>query len=96
MAMRKTGKLPTRTTQPGKGPAQKQPPVVGYGLHGGAFRDPAKYQASKAGKQAGGHFGGQAPPQQSHTPMPGHPSQNATHYHGPSTTGAIKGAKPRI
>lgn len=90
MAMRKTGKLPTRTTKPGKGAAQKQAPVVGYGLHGGAFHDPAKFKASKAGHKAGGHMPLGGGNQQSHAPMPGHPSQHPTSYHGPSTTGTIK------
>lgn len=42
-----------------------------------------------------------APPQQAHapagftTPMPGHPSGNASHVHGPSTTGRINGPAPR-
>jgi hypothetical protein len=29
------------------------------------------------------------------TPMPGHPSQNPTHVHGPSTIGKINGPAPR-
>jgi len=87
------GRVPKRTTQPpGSGQiSQKKGPIVGYGLGGKPFRNKAKFNASKAGQALhGGQMGS------GHNPMPGHPSQNPTHYHGPSTTGTIKGAKPRI
>ena len=86
------GRLPKRTTHPGTGPAQKGgAKPVGYGLNGNPFYNQAKYNASKSGRLHNTSQSGTNPVhQQPHVPMPGHPSQNATHYHGPSTTGTIK------
>ena len=47
------GRLPKRTTSPGKGPVQKKAakgPVVGYGDKGKAFHNQTKYNQSKSGQ----------------------------------------------
>ena len=64
---------------------------VGYGANGNAFFSKAKYNASAEGRVHNTSQQGTNPVhQQPHVPMPGHPSQNASSYHGPSTTGTIK------
>jgi hypothetical protein len=71
---------------------------VGYGENHKAFFNPAKYANSKVGRSlaasANGTPGGTVH-QQPHAPMPGHPSQNPTHVHGPASTGTIKGGAIR-
>jgi hypothetical protein len=66
---------------------------VGKGADGNVFFNKAKYAASNAGRLAQGTGG--AHPAGATTPMPGHPSQNPTHLHGPSTIGKISGPAPR-
>ena len=123
------GRVPKRTTNPGKGPTagQGKTGTVGYGLKGNAFHNQqnfdkskakamqnsgaikgrgvhhaaflnqAKYNASAAGRLHNANPSGGSNPvhQQPHAPMPGHPSQNPTSYHGPATLGKIAGPAPR-
>ena len=86
------GKRPARASQQGK-PNTNKPGVtpVGRGLNGKPFYNQANYNKSKAAKLAGGN-----PGYRPLASMPGHPSGNPTHVHGPSSTGTIKGAKPRM
>jgi hypothetical protein len=70
-----------------KNPALSTKPV-GKGVDGNVFFSKAKYTAAQNTRV------GEPPShQQPHTPMPGHPSQNPAHYHGPATTGRISGPK---
>jgi hypothetical protein len=81
-----------------KNPALSKTPV-GKGAEGNVFFSKAAYRKSQAGQLAGAGGPAHQPlgaGDAGHTtPMPGHPSGNPTHVHGPATIGKINGPAPR-